>query len=348
MSGVIELNRSHLKTFASVDDVLNAPSIMDAVSVLTISMSDFQKAHSVTFVDGEKMRVLKQRSSRVISELEITHVSQNADGSLGLGGHYKTSDPEPVDEALQASVEESIAAVFGPLSDDEITEMLGATLHGPLPTATMSRVFTTLALVPGLRQLALKAGIDEIIASHLPELLQSVRNYRTDDLLKLAEIGLASLRAIATPGDDELFEEVVRHAVSIEVADHINDLVSSAAQAEGVRSKLNDALRTADQINRLRTRALLAMQEGDVERAKALLIAAPNTLVEDLKPDHRYRVAIYILGREGEPVMTRIIRGYSEGFTVEPEYDGGPWMGSPQKQIGTTVAITFSEDEFNG
>lgn len=40
-----------------------------------------------------------------------------------------------------------------PLSDTEILELLGVTLHGPLPMITMSRVFATLAEVPALRVL---------------------------------------------------------------------------------------------------------------------------------------------------------------------------------------------------
>ena len=38
-----------------------------------------------------------------------------------------------------------------PFTDDEINDLLSATLHGPLPHATMLRVFATLAEVPGLR-----------------------------------------------------------------------------------------------------------------------------------------------------------------------------------------------------
>lgn len=44
-----------------------------------------------------------------------------------------------------------------PLTDDEIRELLSATLHGPLPTATMHRVFATLADVPRLRVVETKA-----------------------------------------------------------------------------------------------------------------------------------------------------------------------------------------------
>ena len=38
-----------------------------------------------------------------------------------------------------------------PLTDDEIRELLGATLHGSLPKETMQRVFATLAEVEALR-----------------------------------------------------------------------------------------------------------------------------------------------------------------------------------------------------
>ena len=38
-----------------------------------------------------------------------------------------------------------------PLSNDAIRELLSATLHGPLPAATMQRVFSTLAEVETLR-----------------------------------------------------------------------------------------------------------------------------------------------------------------------------------------------------
>lgn len=38
-----------------------------------------------------------------------------------------------------------------PLADDEIRDLLSATLHGPLPVATMSRVFATIAQVPEMR-----------------------------------------------------------------------------------------------------------------------------------------------------------------------------------------------------
>ena len=41
----------------------------------------------------------------------------------------------------------------GPLTNAEIRELLRATLHGPLPVATMSRVFATLAEVELLRGL---------------------------------------------------------------------------------------------------------------------------------------------------------------------------------------------------
>lgn len=37
------------------------------------------------------------------------------------------------------------------LTNEEIRELLTSTLHGPLPKATMQKIFTTLALVPGLR-----------------------------------------------------------------------------------------------------------------------------------------------------------------------------------------------------
>jgi hypothetical protein len=44
-----------------------------------------------------------------------------------------------------------------PLSDAEIKDLLGSTLHGPLPQATQSRVFATLSEVPDLRK-AVKAA----------------------------------------------------------------------------------------------------------------------------------------------------------------------------------------------
>jgi len=38
------------------------------------------------------------------------------------------------------------------LSNDEIHDILTATLHGPLPTKTMCRIFNTLAEMPELRK----------------------------------------------------------------------------------------------------------------------------------------------------------------------------------------------------
>ena len=46
---------------------------------------------------------------------------------------------------------------YGPLTEEEIQEILGATLHGPLPTKTMHRVFATLAEYLELRKAVKKA-----------------------------------------------------------------------------------------------------------------------------------------------------------------------------------------------
>lgn len=54
----------------------------------------------------------------------------------------------------------TVAAAYSSLSNEEIRELLGATLHGPLPTGTMSRVFATLSEVPGLRSTASRAKQD--------------------------------------------------------------------------------------------------------------------------------------------------------------------------------------------
>lgn len=39
-----------------------------------------------------------------------------------------------------------------PLTNEEIRDLLGATLHGPLPSRTMSRMFATISEVPELRR----------------------------------------------------------------------------------------------------------------------------------------------------------------------------------------------------
>lgn len=50
------------------------------------------------------------------------------------------------------------------LDDDEIRGLLGATLHGSLPAATMQRVFATLAEVPGMRDkiMRLEERVDDL------------------------------------------------------------------------------------------------------------------------------------------------------------------------------------------
>ena len=42
-------------------------------------------------------------------------------------------------------------ALLGPLTDEEIHELLTATLHGPLPQAMVHRILNTLAEIPALR-----------------------------------------------------------------------------------------------------------------------------------------------------------------------------------------------------
>ena len=47
---------------------------------------------------------------------------------------------------------EQALRLLEPMSDEEIRELLGATLHGALPHETMMRVLATLAIVPELRR----------------------------------------------------------------------------------------------------------------------------------------------------------------------------------------------------
>lgn len=50
-----------------------------------------------------------------------------------------------------------IPLIFTPLTNREIRDMLGSTLHGPLPKETMSRVFASLAELTVLRDATEKA-----------------------------------------------------------------------------------------------------------------------------------------------------------------------------------------------
>ena len=94
-----------------------------------------------------------------------------------------------------------------PFTDEEIHELLRATLHGPLPAATMHRVFVTLAEVPGLRH-ASACAVDTEIEKRLSAVEGSVGREHpsaTREALQLLRTALEK-----SPSDDNRWAARVR------------------------------------------------------------------------------------------------------------------------------------------
>lgn len=65
-----------------------------------------------------------------------------------------------------------------PLANEEIMDLLKATLHGPLPKETQQRVYATLALVPELRNPKPLATFSELVEARVVKIHRLLMRHR--------------------------------------------------------------------------------------------------------------------------------------------------------------------------
>lgn len=115
-----------------------------------ITMLEKQLAEAkrgVTAQEREKMDDLVRRCHAL--EKQVLDMARERDRLYRSLGMQMSSDWE---KARKLSQEEFYEQYRKPLSDDEIRKLLDATLHGPLPAATMNRVLSTLSEIPMMRE----------------------------------------------------------------------------------------------------------------------------------------------------------------------------------------------------